>query len=452
VAFANRETPWLSLDVISAGTAVTFNPDVSVDLCGYLISYEYTFRPADLKMSTMQAVQGSFRRAVGDASNAAYTAALTQARLSSAFASNALHSVAALNITGTTTVGNALHAKPAAATAVSSVASLLASALSAQVALGAVAGASVVYAAGVYFLRSGLQQSKGGEEALVSFTHVEFFFSICVSITAAASNMLQIRTALASPGSLGVAAVMIVSRVAVAVYAAVLLALTLTRPSLHKLLAATALASKGILWVLVALVSLLDPTHLRFFPWKQSEFAERSRGFPTLQFFKLAMGCTAFNALVQLSVSAAKGLSFSAIASLSLSLILFVSTVFTIVVKLVAEKIYQHDLSQHSEPSSMESAIRQLAERDAKIAALEAENAQLRRSASGGPGTSSSDMSLVPFFASKRLSVTVDLDAVYNPASASVGAAASASGERAVLSANKSELELAAFRDSVPKP
>ena len=217
----------------------------------------------------------------------------------------------------------------------------------------------------------------------------------------------------------------------------------------------------------MALVSLVDPTHLRFFPWKQSEFAERSSGFPTLQFFKLAMGCTAFNALVQLSVSAAKGLSFSAIASLSLSLTLFVSTVFTIVVKLVAEKIYQHDLSQQSEPSSMENAIRQLAERDAKIserdvkiaeshakiAALEAENAQLRHSASGGssPSTSSGGISLVPVGASKRLSVTVDLDAVYNPASASVGAASSASGET-VLSANKSELELAAFRDSIPKP
>jgi hypothetical protein len=172
-------------------------------------------------------------------------------------------------------------------------------------------------------------------------------------------------------------------------------------------------------------------------------------------------------------VSAAKGLSFSAIASLSLSLTLFVSTVFTIVVKLVAEKIYQHDLSQQSEPSSMESAIRQLAERDAKIserdvkiaerdakiAALEAENAQLsrsarlRRSASGGssPSTSSGGISLVPVGASKRLSVTVDLDALYNPASASFGAASSASGET-VLSANKSELELAAFRDSIPKP
>ena len=208
----------------------------------------------------------------------------------------------------------------------------------------------------------------------------------------------------------------------------------------------------------MALVSLVDPTHLRFFPWKQSEFAERSRGFPTLQFFKLAMGCTAFNALVQLSVSAAKGLSFSAIASLSLSLILFVSTVFTIVVKLVAEKIYQHDLSQQSEPSSMESATQQLAERDvkiserdAKIAALEAENAQLRRSASGGssPSASSGGISLVPVGASKRLSATGDLDAVYNPASASVGAASSASGET-VLSANKSEFELAAFRDSIP--
>jgi len=415
--------------MISAGTKVTFNPDVSVDSRGYLISYEYTFRPSDMKMSTMQAVQSSFKRAVEDAGKIAYTATLTQTRLSPAFAANALHSVTALNNTGTT-VGNALPAKSVGSTAVSSVASLLASALSAQVALGAVAAVSVLYAAGVYVLRSGLQ-SKGGEEALVAFKHFEFFFSICVSITAATSNILQIRSALASPDSVGVAAVMIVSRLGVAVYAAVLLVLSLTRPSLNKLLVATML-HKGTLWVLVALVSLLDPTHLRFFPWKHSEFAERSRGFPTLQFFKLAMGCTAFNALVQLSVSAAKGLSFSAIASLSLSLILFVSTVFTIVVKLVAEKIYQHEFTQQHEPRSMESAKQRLADRDAKIAELEA---QIRESASGSPSINARGISLV----GKRLSVSVDLDTVYNPAAA------------AAESGNTSELELAAFRDSIPK-
>jgi hypothetical protein len=144
------------------------------------------------------------------------------------------------------------------------------------------------------------------------------------------------------------------------------------------------------------------------------------------------MGCTAFNALVRLSVSAAKGLSFSAIASLSLSLILFVSTVFTIVVKLVAEKIYQHEFTQQHEPRSMESAKQRLADSYAKIAVLEA---QIRESASGSPDTNARGISLV----GKGLSVSVDLETVYNPAAA------------AAESGNTSELELAAFRDSIPK-
>ena len=45
----------------------------------------------------------------------------------------------------------------------------------------------------------------------------------------------------ATTASVGVAAVMIVSRLGVAVYAAVLLVLSLTRPSLNKLLVATML-------------------------------------------------------------------------------------------------------------------------------------------------------------------------------------------------------------------
>jgi hypothetical protein len=72
-----------------------------------------------------------------------------------------------------------------------------------------------------------------------------------------------------------------------------------------------------------------------------------------------------------------------------------------------------------------------LPDRDAKIAELEA---QIRESASGSPSTHARGISLV----GKRLSVSVDLDTVYNPAAA------------AAESGNTSELELAAFRDSIP--
>lgn len=58
--------------------------------------------------------------------------------------------------------------------------------------------------------------------------------------------------------------------------------------------------------------------------------------------YELATACTAANALSQLSVSCSREMTLTAIASLVLSLALFASTVFTISIKLVAEKIQEH--------------------------------------------------------------------------------------------------------------
>jgi hypothetical protein len=179
------------------------------------------------------------------------------------------------------------------------------------------------------------------------------------------------------------------------------------------------LLHKGLLWVLVAFAALLDPTHLRYFPWKNSEFSERSRGFPTLHFFKVAMGCTAANSLMQLSVSVVKGVSFSAIASLALNLVLFVSTIFTIVVKLVAEKIHEHDLTLLPVAASLEGALKIIAGKDNEIATLKEEIAKLRSKIGLRPSTGDQGgIAMVPLATSppKRLTAFVNFSDVYNPA------------------------------------
>ena len=381
MAYANQKTRWLTADMLTSAVSAKFNPNMGSDAHGYLLSYDVFFRPADLQMSNMAAVQASFKEAIAGVGVVGYTKALTVARKASS--RNALSDLLTLNCTSID-VGEAVPAPPTAQSATDLPTSPLLQLInSAPLELGLVALVALVYSILVYFLRRGVQLQNEG--IVVAFKHFEFVIPFVLSISAAASNILQIRTYLGSPTTTDIAAVMIASRVGVALYSALLLTLTLTRPSYSKHLVGT-LLHKGFLWVLVAFAALLDPTHLRYFPWKCTDFAERSRGFPTLRFFKVAMGCTAANSLVQLSVSVVRGVqSFSSISSLVLSLGLFLSTMFTIVVKLVAEKIHEHDLTLLPVASSLEGALKMIAVKDDEIAALQEEIAKLR---CGGDRTS----------------------------------------------------------------
>ena len=448
---ADRETQWLTEKTIVASAMLSFN-DVSSVAGGILVSYFYTFRPIDLKMSSMEAVRLSFQRAVASLDLTAYNAELLQVLQTSA--SNPLSALTApLECTkidvGAATLANGVP------TAFPTTTPVTVFVLSAQIALVAAAAVAVALSIYVWFLRSGLQRHQEDEadsgERIVAFRPNEFALPIVITVMAAASNVYQIKTyfqdRLVDPSTATLAAVMMASRVAVALYSCALLYLTLKRKSYNRHLAAT-LLHKATLWVAVAALALLDPTHLRFFPWRHSEFAERSRGFPTLRFFKLALGCTACNALLQLSVSAARGLSFSSVASLVLSLLLFCSTVFTIVVKLTAEKIHKHDLTLLAEHGDLESMGKEIARLRTDNARLWAENESLRRKTEIDGGC----IDPVPRPLPQPKRSLVSFDDVYNPAAAALGenSAARLSSQFVMDSFREQQANCLTLRDSIP--
>jgi hypothetical protein len=160
----------------------------------------------------------------------------------------------------------------------------------------------------------------------------------------------------------------------VACYGTVLLTLTLSRESFHKHIASIYLYNPFV-WILIGFATLFDVSHLRFFPWRHSDFAERSRGFPTLSLFKWALLSSAPNSLIQFSLSSAKGLSVSSIVSFSLSLGSFLLAVSTAFLKLMAESIHAHD---EGGDDQMRKTIAVLRAENERIRHLEAEIETLR--------------------------------------------------------------------------
>ena len=155
---------WLTEDMIFRGTTVSFNPITSA-AGGYLVSYVVTYRPIDLAMSSMDAVQLSFQRATCShepcsvADLARYNAELQQILQLPAYASNPLGSLTALDCTSLV-VGKASPAL-GVPTAFPTTAPKVAFAISAQIALGAAAAVALMLSAAIWFLRSGLQHTHG---------------------------------------------------------------------------------------------------------------------------------------------------------------------------------------------------------------------------------------------------------------------------------------------------
>lgn len=311
---------------------VTFN-EVGVSGSGFLVSYTYTFKPVNLKMSSMSAVRQSFQ--LGVASNlAGYNDALQRQQQAEQLTCVSFDVSPANLALGVPTFFPT-----------SPVFEPLLLNVGAQIILGAALSLAVVVTAAVWWLRSGVQLQCDQDEAsekIVTFQAYEFVLPLTVAITAAASNAVQVYKFYNDPKTVVLAAVMMASRSLAAAYAMVLIWAMLERKSLRHRLAATLLDNSLFVWLLIGFVTMLDPINLRFFPWRRAPFAIRSRGFPTKALFKLCNLCnlcTACNALVQFCVSAFAQASFSSIASLVLSLLLFVSTLFTVSVRMTAEKV-----------------------------------------------------------------------------------------------------------------
>lgn len=226
------------------------------------------------------------------------------------------------------------------------------------------------------------EEDEGGESdteggTLVPFGALEVLFPITLSLSTAASNMVQIHSYLSNSdggGQATFAAVMIAARVCVALHSITLLYLTFHRKQWSQQLV-PALLHHATLWVVIGIMTIVDASHIRFLPWRGSGFAERSRGFPTHFLFKSCLLSSALSSLFQLSMSLARGVTLSSVVSFVLSLASFLLTVATAFIKLSAESMHAQSMSRKAEKGSLQV---QTAALEAKVATLEAHNLLLR--------------------------------------------------------------------------
>lgn len=95
-------------------------------------------------------------------------------------------------------------------------------------------------------------------------------------------------------------------------------------------------------WVAVSALALLDPSTIRFFCWKHSEFAKRSGGFPTIGVFYATLFSASLSALIMTILSATEYLhSYQGQASLLASMLAFVVSMATFIFRLRAENIHK---------------------------------------------------------------------------------------------------------------
>lgn len=92
-------------------------------------------------------------------------------------------------------------------------------------------------------------------------------------------------------------------------------------------------------------VSMMDPTLLAFLPWKMSDFASNSDGFPNMRLFKLLMYQEAFfAALICIAIALAPmRFTFVSTTAFILNIIGFLATVVNIVFKLKIKNISQYN-------------------------------------------------------------------------------------------------------------
>jgi hypothetical protein len=241
--------------------------------------------------------------------------------------------------------------------------------------------------------------------ALLSrFRPLEVLLPVSLSLTAMASNILQICKYLQSgdASQTNLAAVMIIARLCTALHSILLLLLSLNRESWSKLLVPAHLQSKASLWALLGLVMLTETSHVRFFAWRRSDFVERSRGFPTLFLFKTCLLGSALSSFMQFSLSIARGVTFSSSVSFGLSLLSFLLAVSTAAIKLIAEKIHAHDETLLAEQSDLRAVVAVLEAKLAKVEARNAELESLRR-----------QHVAIELYSQRRVSASVTLAGVY---------------------------------------
>ena len=371
---------WLTYEMLSNSIIVVFNPitqpSAAMDQI-FTISYTYSFRSSDLHISSADQVKASFIKAVA-VNITAYNAALKmRGGISGLSCTQIKVSEVVKGIIQPTKPYNLAALFQLSASSVLIGCAILSAAVAAYVTLMRAENAFNA----VMSLCSSSKKDETGKkdtdemEDMVAFSPSEVMISITLSVFAACSNFLQITQYFKTPGQ-NLGSYMLLARVLVVLYTAYMLQLIFRNDALKQKLAGLHLY-KVTLWIVISLVAMVDSTHLRLFPWKATEFAKRSGGYPNLRLFRMGLSCTAMSGLAQLSLSAINGFpDISSIVSFSMSATSFCMTVITIVMKLTAENVHLHDQESQEEGE----ALRALEE---KVALLTRENQMLRAHGSG---------------------------------------------------------------------
>ena len=195
--------------------------------------------------------------------------------------------------------------------------------------------ASLFFAVGLSFALWFLRKRKASEFNILNFSASEHFFSVTIAVMQLVSSILQIQ----SGHILGVLIIIISRSIIVAVTAWIIFSALFA--NLRRKIVGAALHDATV-WVLVTFAAMLEPSIVRFLPWKFGEFTERSGGYPSLAVFYSCLLATMVQTCLMMALTITSYLSSTTgLASLGLSCLLFSKMLLTLIFRISAEKIHK---------------------------------------------------------------------------------------------------------------
>ena len=196
-------------------------------------------------------------------------------------------------------------------------------------------------------LSTDAESSKEGQPSLViAPVNLEFWdlYLLPISFMSGLLNALLIPVFL-STDELVLASLVIVIRAGVFCTSLYLIFSMLRMPLLSSLVPFSLRFSN--LWSAVCIFSIFDPSVIRLFPFIATDFANRSRGYPTFRVFNIAMYAqlvTSIASVIVASVGISRNVNVFNIFSMGLSFVTFLMHLFSFTVKTISEKIQDFDV------------------------------------------------------------------------------------------------------------
>jgi len=184
---------------------------------------------------------------------------------------------------------------------------------------------------------------------IVSLSLWDISFGLLLVIVSMAAQQIQTINFYYNASSKVYAYLLIGLRVFVATSTLILLHAALFRLWLAPFLEAKHLHA-SFMFTLIILVSLFDPSSLRLLPWQSTPFSDRAGGMPNYTFFKIVNAVTLINSIgvtcviITSIIVQEQGDRSETVISLSLSILNFIVSLLTVLLRIMAEKIYDYSI------------------------------------------------------------------------------------------------------------